>query len=407
MSLSSLKRFLPVAPPRQVVLLSDTLFFMRSVPVTEGATAAEVAAQAELAIESLAPFPIAQLYYGHHWLPGAVHALVYAAYRKRFTADEVEAWAGAEAVLPSFVTVLNKDDVPKPATALIVPGAAGFTGLYFSDASGVPTHVRVEPLGAEATDADRASVRDTLLWAFPEKLHVIEAGGEPQFDPASPQGEFVFRAGTLEAHFEATDIAPLDVRDQGELAARRRAHARDVILWRTFLGCAAAIALAALLEVALVGTSIWQKQRLALEARQKPVVEGIMTSQALATRIEELSTKRLLPFEMLAVINTVRPRTIQFMRTVTNGLYTLEVEAQTSLSGDIDVCRSALNRLPDCEKAEVLDVRSRDGVSTFRLVVTFKPDAFKAGEEPVPPVPAVTPAPVTPQPEQPKSGAQT
>jgi hypothetical protein len=50
MSLSSLKRFLPVAPPRQVVLVSDTLFFVRAIPVTEGATAAEVAALAELAI---------------------------------------------------------------------------------------------------------------------------------------------------------------------------------------------------------------------------------------------------------------------------------------------------------------------------------------------------------------------
>ncbi len=410
MSLSSLKRFLPAAPPRQVVLVSDTLFFMRAIPVTEGATAAEVAAQAELAIESLAPFPIAQLYYGHHWLPGAVHALIYAAYRKRFPADEVETWAGAEAVLPSFVTVLNKADVPKPATVLVVPGAAGMTGLYFADASGVPTHVRVEPLGAEATDDDRISVRENLLRAFPEKLHVIDAGGEPQFDPASPQGEFVFRAGTLETHFEAADVAPLDIRDKGELADRRRAHARDLILWRAFLGCVALIALAALLEVALIGTSIWQNQRLALEARQKPVVESIMTSQSLATRIEELSTKRLLPFEMLALINTVRPRTIQFMRTVTKGLYTLEVEAQTSSTGDIDVCRSALNRLPGCEKAEVLEPRSRDGLSTFRLVVTFKPDAFKAVDEPsATPTPTPSPAPTAPapakgpQPEQPKS----
>ncbi|MDF3057528.1 MAG: hypothetical protein K0R17_1743 [Rariglobus sp.] len=411
MSLSSLKRFLPVAPPRQVVLLSDALFFVRSVPVTEGATAGEVAAQAELAVEALAPFPIAQLYYGHHWLPGSVHALVYAAYRKRFTSDEVELWVDAEAVLPSFVTVLNKADAPKPASVLIVPGAAGFTGLYFSDASGVPTQVRVEPLAAEATDDERTAARAALLAAFPEKYYIVEAGAEPQFDPASPQGEFVFRAGELETHFEASDIAPLDVRDKGELAARRRAHARDVILWRTFLGGIAAIGLAALLEVALVGTSIWQKQRLALEVRQKPVVESIMTSQTLATRIEELSTKRLLPFEMLALVNTVRPPAIQFIRTVTNGLHTLEVEAQTQSSGDIDVFRSALNRLEGCEKAEVLDPRSRDGLSTFRLVVTFKPEALAAPVEESPPSspPPAAPAPVPaePQPAQPKPEAQT
>ncbi|HEY9247785.1 MAG TPA: hypothetical protein VIO38_01575, partial [Rariglobus sp.] len=147
MSLSSLKRFLPAAPVRQVVVLSDALFFVRAVPVTEGATASEAAAQAELAIEGVSPFPIAQLYYGHHWLPGAGHTLIFAAYRKRFTAEEVEAWGPAEAVLPAFVTVLGKTDVPSPATVMILPGASGLTGLYFADASGVPAQVRVEPLG--------------------------------------------------------------------------------------------------------------------------------------------------------------------------------------------------------------------------------------------------------------------
>jgi hypothetical protein len=118
-----------------------------------------------------------------------------------------------------------------------------------------------------------------------------------------------------------------------------------------------------------------------------------MTSQALATRIEELSNKRLLPFEMLALVNGVRPDSIQFMRTVTSGLYKLEVEAQTNASGDIDVFRSALNRLASCQKTEVVDPRSRDGVSTFKLVVTFRPEAFKEtapDSVPVPTVPEVT-----------------
>jgi hypothetical protein len=89
----------------------------------------------------------------------------------------------------------------------------------------------------------------------------------------------------------------------------------------------------------------------------------------------------------LNLVNTVRPETIQFIRTATNGLLTLEVEAQTGSSGDIDVFRAALNALAGCEKAEVVDPRSRDGLSTFRLVVTFKADAFKVVAEPVVPSP--------------------
>ena len=393
MSLTSLKRFLPAAPPRHIVRVADAPFFIRSVAVADGATAADVAVQTELAIETLAPFPVAQLYYGHYWKVGSKSALIYAAYRKRFIAEDVATWTDAEVVLPSFVAVLNTSEPPLPATAVLLPTATSVTGLYFADASGVPSQVRVETLSLEATEAERDQACSALLGAFPEKLHVVTHEAEPVFDPASPQGEFVFRMGKAETHFDSNEIASLDVRDKGELEARRRAHRRDLILWRTFLGCAAAIALSALLEIALIGTSLWQKQRLALEARQKPVVEAIMTSQSLATRIEELSNKRLQPFEMLNLINAARPKTIQFMRTVTSGLYKLEVEAQTNDSGDIDVFRSALNKLPGCQKAEVVDPRSRDGVSTFKLVVTFSPEAFKETTTetvPTPPVPEVT-----------------
>lgn len=351
------------------------MFFVRTVPVADG-SAAEVAAQVELALEVIAPFPLAQLYYGHHWKPGAVHALVFAAYRKRFTPADVEGWADADAVLPSFVTLLK--DGNTAATTLLLTGADSLTAVHYGDASDVPTLVKVEPLSADATEAERATARDSLLKSLGGTVGVTEVAEAPQLDAESPQGEFVFKAGAISSHFTASTIEPLDVRDKVELAARRRAHARDLILWRTFVGSAAAIALAALLELALVGNGLWQKQRLAVIARQTPVVNTIMTSQALATRIDELSTKRLRPFEMLAVLNAKRPPTIQFMRTVTSGLYKLEVEAQTNASADINVYRAALNDLPECEKAEVLDPRSRDGLSTFRLAVTFKPDAFKS-----------------------------
>ena len=68
-------RFSLTAPPPKVVLLPDAQFFTRVVPVEGVATAAEVAAQVELALEALAPFPLAQMYHGHFWKPGAKHAL--------------------------------------------------------------------------------------------------------------------------------------------------------------------------------------------------------------------------------------------------------------------------------------------------------------------------------------------
>jgi hypothetical protein len=315
--------------------------------------------------------------------------LIYAAYRKRFTAEEVSAWAQAEWVVPAFATVLNHAPAPAPATALLVPSLTGWTGLFFADASGVPTQVQVIAVPTEGTVTDRATARETLLRTFPQAAQIVELEADSEFDPAAPQGALDFRAGTWVSRFSTIEANSLDIRDKDDLADRRRDRVRDVVLWRLLLGCAAAIALSLLLEFALVGLGFWHRQNLTLEARQKPVVAGIMTSQTLATRIDELSTKRLLPFEMLALVNTVRPGSIQFMRTVTSGLTTLEIDAQTNSSGDIDIFRSALNQLEGCQKAEVIDPRSRDGISTFKLVVTFRPEFLKQlaspSAEPSPP----------------------
>ena len=104
-------------PPPKVALLPDALFFTRAVPVAAGATPVEAAAQIELALESVAPFPLAQLYYGWFWTPGAEQALAFAAYRRRFTAEQTAAWVEAELVLPAFAALLGAE--VGPATRLV------------------------------------------------------------------------------------------------------------------------------------------------------------------------------------------------------------------------------------------------------------------------------------------------
>ena len=108
--MSSPFRFLRAGPPPpRVALLSDALFFTRSVPVAKGATPAQAAAELELALEGISPFPLAQLYYGWFWVPGAERALVFASYRRRFTAEQTADWEQAELVLPTFAAVLGAE----------------------------------------------------------------------------------------------------------------------------------------------------------------------------------------------------------------------------------------------------------------------------------------------------------
>jgi hypothetical protein len=205
-------------------------------------------------------------------------------------------------------------------------------------------------------------------------------------DPARSDREVTFRSGEVVSHLDAAISAALDVRDKGELAALRASRHRDILLWRVTLGCAAALGLFALGELALIGGHEWQKVRDKKFRAQKPTVEKIMTSDALARRIDDLATKRLLPWEMMALISggkdSLRPEGIWFGRvytTPTAGIYTLSIDAQTNSVGTISAYTSKLKTLPIIENVETRGIQAKGDSATFTLVVTFKPDSIKPG----------------------------
>ena len=385
-------------PARKVVLLPDTYFFCRTVPIASDAKPAEAAAQIELALEGLAPFPPAQMYHGHFWRLGEKNACVFAAYRKRFTAEQIESWADAEAVLPTFAALLGMPI--KRSTTLLLWSEKGLTAIVWDSVNDAPTLVISRELPPEPTEANRAALRDTVLREaelLPDvpvflstgavsrdtlahksgRIHtLIESTAAPIFDETAKGDEFIFRSNQLNVAFTREQLDVLDVRDKEELASRRRSRSRDILLWRVLLGCAAAIALSVLLEVTLIGVGFWQKGRTIMVARQEPGVAKIMMAKNLASRIGELSTKRMRPFEMISMVADKKPASVTFVSATVTSLNTLDVEAQAATSSDLEAFRSALNTLSGCERAEFKGNRLVNGLTTFRVVVTFKPDAF-------------------------------
>ena len=363
--------FFKSSPPvKKVVLLPDHLFFVRVVPVE---AAVEVTSQIELALESLSPFSVAQLFYGWFLPPGEDRALVFAAYRKRFTTEQTAAWTDADAVLPSFSALLDAGS--GTAAALLLTTADGLTGLAWDGHGRVPARVVSRCLAAEATAEERAAVRAEILGAL-EVPDAAEVAGPIEVRGGEAAGEIVLAAGAQIARFGLDQLDALDVRDKAELRQRWRERRRNLMLWRVFAGCLAGLGLALLLELALIGGRVWQKSRTALVLAQTTAVQRIETSQQLASRIEELASKRLMPFEMISFVNEKRPHSIYFKRSSTDGLYKLLVDAQTNNAAEVDGYASAVRAAPYCEKAEVRDLRSRDGITQFTLIVTFKPEAL-------------------------------
>ncbi len=369
-------------PPPKVALLPDALFFTRAVPITAGATSAEAAGQIELALEAVSPFPLAQLYYGWFWAPGSEHAFVFAAYRRRFTSDQVALWDGAGLVLPAFATLVGGDVAP--ATTVLLTSPEGLTAVHWEKPP-VPAKVLFRPIELEATDEMRAQARDELLRAFDGSRKVIDLTGPLEAESASSDREMVFHSGDFMSRVPATATSALDVRDKAELAALRNARRRDVMLWRVAVGAAAALLLLAVGELALIGGRAWQGTRLRQYEAQKGPVAEISNKQELTNRIDGLRTKQLLPLEMVTQLvgenNERIPADIQF-RTVqadtTRGLNSVFVQGKATNPAQVNVYENTLKALPTIEKVEVAIIQVGGGQATFSLTGTFKPNALKA-----------------------------
>lgn len=372
-SLLNILKFGP--PPPQVVLLPDEMFFTRSLPVLVGSDQAAVAAQVELALETLSPFPPAQLYHGFFWIAGADRVLVFASYRRRFTTDQVSEWNAAELVIPAFAALLGGD--VKPETTLIVPSATGMTALHF-DSGPIPSKVVTLPLAPEATDAERERARAELLGAVPANRAIVLAA-PPVAVATRNDREISFLAEGFASRLPIAQAAALDVRDKAELASLRRSRQRDLVLWRGFLGLGVALLVLGLGELALVGGRVWDKTLLKQANAQQPVVDRVETAQLLTTRINELSSKRLLPIEMVLFSAATKPESIRFTRTTTTGLYGLIIDAVSSSASPTAVSdyRTKLLALPEIEKVEVRDQLTRDSGLTFTMQITFRTGALK------------------------------
>jgi hypothetical protein len=368
-------------PPPRVVLLPDGLFFVRSIPIvldgegTEGQThEQQVASQVEFALEAASPFPLLNLYYGHYWLPGESYALIYASYRRRFSSDQTEVWSGSDLVCPTFIAAVALS--AQPSTTVLLSSPEGLTAIHWSSHR-VPNKVVFEPVVADATDEQKNEIKTRLLKNF-ESLKVIEINTPIQAAWSSTEGEIDFTLNELTSTIHSAALKSADVRDKGELASLQKAKARDRILWNGVVAAVGCFALLAVCELILIAGGFWQNTRKIKLNIQAPMVAEIMNRQEVANRINDLSTRRLLPIEMIQAISPKKKSySIYFSSVATNGLYGLTVEAQTPNATEIKNYENDLRGIPACQSVVIKNTQSRNNITTFTLVVTFAPNAIK------------------------------
>lgn len=358
-------------PARKIVLLPDTQFFIRAVSVAAGATPEEVSTQVELALEGLAPFPLTQMAFACYWTPGSTTALVYAAYRKRFSIEQTDNWQDAEVCVPTFVTLLNAQ--VHAFSTIILTTNTFITAINWGESGDVPASVTSRPLPPEPTDADRAAVREELTRNF-DSTRFIEVNGAPVLEPESLNGEYLFTAGSISSLFLREQLDTLDIRDKEVLVGLREARKRDLIMWRSFVGCLIAVAACLVGEVGLLGLSQWNRARERTVERQQPSVDKIRNEHMVATRIEELSTKRLQPFRMIGLAAAKRPDDSSIL------FRTVRTNEQDKDVLEIDgVCTNISLLSPFEEQLKTLgSVRLNTVGGNFTVWIKFKPELLSA-----------------------------
>jgi hypothetical protein len=376
--MSVLTRYLPAPPPPPPLLLArGDVFFVRRVELVSTEPSGP---QITLALEGMAPFPPEQLYFGHVRAADGASALIFAAFRRRFSAEETAAWAGAERVLPDFATLL----VARPGVAgglvdgaLVHLGEGRVTALAWRAGLELPVVVLVRAGG----EAEAAGVI-AELWersGLPEGAELRRLDGTPVL-AVQADGALAVRVGEAGLGVLPVDWpATADIRDPGFLEARRNAAVRDLWLWRGLLGAAALLVFAATLDLGGAFLSILGGARERKIVAQAETVRQTETSQELATRIAELSERRLMPFEMMDLINPARPDTVVFQRAITRGLLKLEVEAQAQNAEDVGNYTNALKQQPGISSVVARDIRAREGVTSFILEVEFTVEALRNG----------------------------
>jgi hypothetical protein len=376
--MSALSRFLPAAPPAPPILLArGDAFFVRRVELAAGEP---VGPQVTLALEGMAPFPPEQLYFGHLPAADGSAALIFAAFRRRFAAEEIEPWDHAAVVTVEFVPLLAARPGAGERSAdgvVLHVGESRVSALAWRAGLELPVAVVSREGGEEVVDTVLTELFDRA--SLPSDAEVRRVEGVLALE-SSADGSLRATAGGVELGPWPTEWTETsDVRDTGFLEDRRRSAVRDQWIWRGLLAAVALVVLSATIDIGAGVLGALTKRREAKIVAQSEAVHQTETQQTLANRIAELSEKRLMPFEMMALINPARPESIIFQRVVTRGLLKLEVEAQAQNPEDVGKYTNALKILPGIAVAEARDIRSRDAVVNFILDVEFTPEALKNG----------------------------
>ena len=391
-------QLLETTKSEQVLTLPAHLFFMERIEIPAVVEAAELDDFAELSLESIAPFPADQLFWGYLEAEASDHILLYAAHRdriKQLGVEQIEEYAW---VLPEFGSLVCT--FFSEATEVIVHSTESVCLLQFEKGHGVPTYVSVR---ATTENDDANQVIETLRKAAPE----LDAGHpsltlHPTSEELTEQGLAVFNFSVTGKYPSGDDVAKLaqlspeaaqlwraDVRGTEFKKAERNARRLGDLLLRITTWAALFAVLLILGELALFTANTWLKTRENKIIEQQPIVDKISEKRTLMGKLEQSEQNDLQPIAMLRELNKSRPSGIYFTKAIVEGENQIKIDGIANNVNAMNTYTSSLEASGLFELLNPPKSITRSGKTTFTLILSFSPREEMS--DPTTPAQQVTP----------------
>lgn len=363
-----LRQWLPKPQPIPATLLpADRFVIARFEPVAGTAPRA----QASLALEGVSPFPPSQLLQGVVRSASGAEGLAYSAHRRAF-GTEAGGWPAEAPVIPEFLALLPD----RPSEGGVVVHTDDRRSLALAWKAGESLPAALVTLPNEDGNAAEAAEEACQAAGLGAGARVTQVGGA-LLGTRTEAGLELSRQGGDTLVIPTRQIDDLDVRDPAFLEARQRQERWDLRTWRAAQVGVAALVLAGLVDLAGVWLGSDAARLRATVAADTARVRELESLNAVAGKVDDLSRNRPLPFEMLALANTHRPAGVTFTAVAHKAGAILEIEARTANAAEVGAFEQALAADPGVAKAEMRSIQGREGVTSFSLAVTFKPEALR------------------------------
>lgn len=376
------QRLLSSTPP-EVHLLPSHAFFVETVAMGP-VSIKDAAGVARLALEDMAPLPLEFLSWGMFGMDGNDKALLYATTKERLRSLDAKVSDDTLYELPAFLAALPGKPFEQK-TVLSFCDSESFSILAFEANERMPSRVMSFPLPSEE--------ELEVLFNFKNQQEGdwVRQGYSPEAQiyrlnetETSVRGAVHFSLELLSENGSSENLTPAiyedaarlwlaDVRDElfkTQEAKKRHIEAILSYVWKGGLGFATFLLV---IELVLSIAAGWNHLRENKIQSQEPAVQMALQNQSLLESLRQLYSSELKPFEMMDLLNQVRPKELYFNQFSSEDYLHADVKGTGSSVDQVNEYAALVQEIPEVEAVLVSDVQTRQGKVQFNLQITFYP----------------------------------